>query len=95
MQQIGHHRTSSGCPFPPALPFPRERKSSALEEEDRFMELHGGSGSRIIYQSVCLAEAALGGAVRFLRGVITLRWVRTLISNMVRRPLKSDQPREI
>jgi hypothetical protein len=94
MQEIGHHRTSSDYPFPLARPFPRERKSSALEEEDRFMELHGGRGGRIIYQSACLAETALGGAVRFLRGVITLRWMRTLIANVIRRPVTSDQPFE-
>ncbi|WP_394691071.1 hypothetical protein [Hoeflea sp.] len=43
MRTTGNTSSDSGCPFPHA------RKSSGLEAEDAFMELHGGRGSRAIY----------------------------------------------
>lgn len=67
MQRTKDHGADNGCPFP------GERRSPALTEEDRFMELHGGRGSRAVYLAVCMIEAILVRTVRGLRGMVHLR----------------------
>ncbi|MEH6726512.1 MAG: hypothetical protein V7703_10155 [Hyphomicrobiales bacterium] len=42
-------------------PFPHARPSQALREEDAFMQLHGGTGSRSIFAGV--SRIASGGAL--------------------------------
>ncbi len=44
-----------------AKPFPHARPSQALREEDAFMQLHGGTGSRLIFAIGC--GLASGGAL--------------------------------
>lgn len=91
MQTTRDQRTNRDRSFPHALPFPRARKSAALEAEDRFMELHGGRGARVIYRTVCLIETSLGTIIRFLRGVVSLLRARSAIANESRHSVKSGQ----
>ncbi|KGB27129.1 hypothetical protein HPDFL43_00003340 [Hoeflea phototrophica DFL-43] len=67
MQRTKDHGADKGCPFP------GERRSPALTEEDRFMELHGGRGSRTVYLTVCMIEAMLVRTALGLRGMAHLR----------------------
>ena len=92
MQRTSDHRANRDW-FPGARPFSSARKSLALEEEDRFMELHGGRGGRIIYGAVCLMETAPVTAIRFGRGVFKWPPVRALIAYVRRCPVKSGQQR--
>ena len=45
--------------LPNANAFPDARKSRALSEEDEFMRIHGGNGSRAIYAIVSAIEKGL------------------------------------
>lgn len=47
-------------------PFPDERSSQALSEEDAFMALHGSFGARAIYSIV-------GWPIAVIQGLIVLR----------------------
>lgn len=67
MQRTKDHGADNRCPFP------GERRSPALTEEDRFMELHGGHGSRAVYLAVCMIEAILVRTVHRLCGMVHLR----------------------
>lgn len=80
MQEIKDHRANSGCPFP------GERKRPALTEEDRFMELHGGLGSRTVYLAVCMIEAMLVRTVVVLRSIVDLRLPWQSRTEVKRRP---------
>ena len=44
-----------------AKPFPHARPSQALREEDAFMQLHGGTGSRLIFEIV--SRLSSGGSL--------------------------------
>ena len=49
------------------VPFPSARRSRALQQEDAFLELHGGVGSRLIFLAVTGIEAALRGVAATVR----------------------------
>ncbi len=49
--------------------FPHARPSQALREEDAFMQLHGGTGSRLIFEIVS-GLASGGYCIRHLLGKI-------------------------
>lgn len=55
---------------PNSRPFQQARRTDAAREEDAFMQLHGGRGSRLIYLIVVAVEAfaRMPGRVLTLRG---------------------------
>lgn len=52
---------------PNSRPFQPARRTDALREEDEFMELHGGRGSRLIYLTVDWLASIGGLPLRMLR----------------------------
>lgn len=52
---------------PSARPFPYERKSQALREEDAFLALHSASGSRAIYLGVCGIAYTISSLISLIR----------------------------
>lgn len=62
--------------------FPGARPSQALQEEDRFMQLHGGSGSRWIFltvRTIASAGCLLPHLTR--KGLVRIRVARQLGRN--------------
>ncbi|MDP2732342.1 MAG: hypothetical protein Q8O63_04425 [Hoeflea sp.] len=48
---------------PNSRPFEPARRTDALREEDEFMALHGGAGSRLIYLTVDWLASRIDAAV--------------------------------
>lgn len=56
---------------PGARPFPKPRQSGSLSDEDKFMQTHGGAGSRAIYATVVIIEASLKAVGRIPVAALT------------------------
>ncbi|MBU4531453.1 MAG: hypothetical protein KUA43_14925 [Hoeflea sp.] len=53
---------------PTSRPFEPSRGANALREEDEFMELHGGRGSRLVYLTVEWLGSRFDAAWRLASG---------------------------
>lgn len=73
-------------PVPPSTPVPHARKSSGLEAEDAFMELHGGPGSRAIYLIAEWVASWVQAPGRALKRILKTRHARQQTEK--RRPTK-------
>ena len=65
-------------------PFPNERQCRAMNEEDQFMQTHGGSGSRGIYAIVMSVEASFNAILRM--PAATVRQVGRIRAKGIRKP---------
>ena len=74
-------------------PFPDERPSRALREEDAFMECHGGRGARTIYlaiQSIARLAAALTASCGWLFSGSSERHIDDI--SLGANPMQETQP---